>query len=48
MNQRNKGKLAVKLRRFKAVMKKNKADKGGPIYAAAAAKHGQLLLPPSK
>ena len=48
MNQRNKAKLAVKLRRYKAVMKVNKADKSGAGYTEAQAKHLQLQAPPSK
>jgi hypothetical protein len=48
MNQRNKGKLAVKLRRYKAVMKKNKAEPAGPAFAAAKAKHQELQAPPAK
>ena len=48
MNQRNKAKLAVKLRRYKAVMKMHKADKSGSGYTEAQAKHLQLQAPPSK
>ena len=48
MNQRNKSKLAVKLRRYKAVMKRNKADKSGAAYAEAQVKHLKLTAPPSK
>lgn len=48
MNQRNKTKLAVKLRRYKAVMKVHKADKSGSGYTEAQAKHLQLQAPPSK
>jgi hypothetical protein len=48
MNQRNKAKLAVKLRRYKAVMKLNKADKSGAGYTEAQAKHLKLQAPPSK
>ena len=48
MNQRNKAKLTVKLRRYKGVMKKNKAETAGPAYAAAKAMHQQLQAPPTK
>jgi hypothetical protein len=48
MNQRNNRKLAVKLRRYKAVMKVNKADKSGSAYTEAQAKHLKLQAPPSK
>ena len=48
MNQRNKAKLAVKLRRYKAVMKVNKADKSSAGYTEAQAKHLRLQAPPAK
>jgi len=48
MNQRNKAKLAVKLRRYKAVMKVHKTDKSSASYTEAQAKHLQLQAPPSK
>ena len=46
MNRRNTIKLKDRLRHYKAVMKKAKADKEGPVFKDAERKHAALTQGP--
>jgi hypothetical protein len=46
MNRRNTIKLKDRLRHYKSVMKKAKADKAGDVFKEAERKHAALTLAP--